>query len=144
MLVHDKVEYPFIAAFHADMHAYQDIRLQLEGESGRINGRFAELDWTPILYIHKQYERSVLAALFRTAHVGQCIPPMLNVAVVMAYSPPSLKYPVLLGIVQQRFGFAAGFREHGDLRPPTHHSHSAIETDLADLLRCEGDNRRRV
>lgn len=58
----------------ADMHAYQDIRLQLEGESGRINGRFAELDWTPILYIHKQYERSVLAALFRTAHVGYVTP----------------------------------------------------------------------
>ncbi|WP_233850686.1 alpha,alpha-trehalose-phosphate synthase (UDP-forming) [Paraburkholderia sp. HD33-4] len=58
----------------ADLHAYQDIRLQLEGESGRINGRFAELDWTPILYIHKQYERSVLAALFRTAHVGYVTP----------------------------------------------------------------------
>ncbi|WP_144108745.1 alpha,alpha-trehalose-phosphate synthase (UDP-forming) [Paraburkholderia sp. BCC1886] len=58
----------------ADLNTYQDIRLQLEGESGRINGRFAELDWTPILYIHKQYERSVLAALFRTAHVGYVTP----------------------------------------------------------------------
>ncbi|WP_246641669.1 alpha,alpha-trehalose-phosphate synthase (UDP-forming) [Paraburkholderia edwinii] len=58
----------------ADMHAYQEIRLQLEGESGRINGRYAELDWTPILYIHRQYERSVLAALFRTAHVGYVTP----------------------------------------------------------------------
>ncbi len=56
------------------LHAYQDIRLQLEGESGRINGRFAELDWTPILYIHRQYERPVLAALFRTAHVGYVTP----------------------------------------------------------------------
>jgi trehalose 6-phosphate synthase len=58
----------------ADLNAYQDIRLQLEGESGRINGRFAELDWAPILYIHRQYERSVLAALFRTAHVGFVTP----------------------------------------------------------------------
>jgi trehalose 6-phosphate synthase len=58
----------------ADLHAYQDIRLQLEGESGRINGRFAELDWAPILYIHRQYERPVLAALFRTAHVGYVTP----------------------------------------------------------------------
>ncbi|TKC83806.1 alpha,alpha-trehalose-phosphate synthase (UDP-forming) [Trinickia terrae] len=58
----------------ADMHAYQDIRLQLEGESGRINGRFAELDWTPIRYIHRQYERQVLAALFRESHVGYVTP----------------------------------------------------------------------
>ncbi len=58
----------------ADLHAYQDIRLQLEGESGRINGRFAELDWTPVRYIHRQYERSVLAALFRASHVGYVTP----------------------------------------------------------------------
>jgi trehalose 6-phosphate synthase len=58
----------------ADMHAYQEIRLQLEGESGRINGRFAELDWTPIRYIHRQYERQVLAALFRESQVGYVTP----------------------------------------------------------------------
>jgi trehalose 6-phosphate synthase len=58
----------------ADMHAYQDIRLRLEAESGRINGRFAEFDWTPIRYIHRQYERPVLAALFRQSHVGYVTP----------------------------------------------------------------------
>jgi trehalose 6-phosphate synthase len=58
----------------ADMDTYRDIRLQLEAESGRINGRFAELDWTPIRYIHRQYERPVLAALFRAAHVGFVTP----------------------------------------------------------------------
>ncbi|SDD55929.1 alpha,alpha-trehalose-phosphate synthase (UDP-forming) [Paraburkholderia lycopersici] len=58
----------------ADLHAYQDIRLRLEAESGRINGRYAELDWTPIWYIHRQYERAVLAALFRASHVGYVTP----------------------------------------------------------------------
>ena len=58
----------------ADMDAYHDIRSQLEAESGRINGRYAELDWTPIRYIHRQYERSVLAALFRESHVGFVTP----------------------------------------------------------------------
>ena len=58
----------------ADLHAYQDIRLRLEAESGRINGRYAELDWTPIWYIHRQYERSVLAALFRASNVGYVTP----------------------------------------------------------------------
>jgi trehalose 6-phosphate synthase len=58
----------------ADMESYKDIRLQLEAESGRINGRYAELDWTPIRYIHRQYERNVLAALFRASHVGLVTP----------------------------------------------------------------------
>ncbi|SAL05342.1 alpha,alpha-trehalose-phosphate synthase [Caballeronia calidae] len=58
----------------SDVDAYRDIRLQLEAESGRINGRYAELDWTPIRYIHRQYERPVLAALFREAHVGLVTP----------------------------------------------------------------------
>jgi trehalose 6-phosphate synthase len=57
-----------------DVDAYRDIRLQLEAESGRINGKYAELDWTPIRYIHRQYERPVLAALFREAHVGLVTP----------------------------------------------------------------------
>ncbi|HDR9245916.1 alpha,alpha-trehalose-phosphate synthase (UDP-forming) [Burkholderia vietnamiensis] len=58
----------------ADLRAYQDIRLQLEAESGRINGRYAELDWAPILYIHRQYDRQVLAALYRLARVGFVTP----------------------------------------------------------------------
>ncbi len=58
----------------ADLRAYQDICLQLDAESGRINGRFAELDWTPILYIHRQYDRPVLAALYRLARIGYVTP----------------------------------------------------------------------
>ncbi|CAB3795016.1 Trehalose-6-phosphate synthase [Paraburkholderia caffeinitolerans] len=71
----NKVSFAQIAPpTRADLHAYQDIRLRLEAESGRINGRFAELDWTPIWYIHRQYERAVLAALFRASHVGYVTP----------------------------------------------------------------------
>jgi trehalose 6-phosphate synthase len=58
----------------ADIQSYQQIRLQLEAESGRINGRFAEMDWTPIRYLHRQYERAVLASLFREAQVGFVTP----------------------------------------------------------------------
>lgn len=58
----------------SDIQSYQQIRLQLEAESGRINGRFAEMDWTPIRYLHRQYERAVLASLFREAHVGYVTP----------------------------------------------------------------------
>jgi trehalose 6-phosphate synthase len=74
-LHHGSVSFVQIAPpTRADMHAYQHIRLQLEAEAGRINGKFAELDWTPIRYLHRQYERAVLAALFRLADVGLVTP----------------------------------------------------------------------
>ncbi|MGN4074781.1 alpha,alpha-trehalose-phosphate synthase (UDP-forming), partial [Burkholderia gladioli] len=54
----------------SDVQTYQRIRQTLEGEAGRINGRFAQLDWTPIQYLNRKYERNLLMALFRHAHVG--------------------------------------------------------------------------
>lgn len=58
----------------SDVQTYQRIRHQLEGESGRINGRFAQLDWTPINYLNRKYERNLLMALLRVARVGYVTP----------------------------------------------------------------------
>ena len=58
----------------SDIHSYQQVRQQLEAEAGRINGRFAELDWTPIRYLYRQYERPLLASLFRASDVGYVTP----------------------------------------------------------------------
>ncbi|WP_186087793.1 alpha,alpha-trehalose-phosphate synthase (UDP-forming) [Burkholderia gladioli] len=58
----------------SDVQTYQRIRQTLEGEAGRIDGRFAQLDWTPIQYLNRKYERNLLMALFRHAHVGYVTP----------------------------------------------------------------------
>ncbi|KAF1024405.1 MAG: Trehalose-6-phosphate synthase [Burkholderia plantarii] len=58
----------------SDVQTYQRIRQTLEREAGRINGRFAQLDWTPIQYLNRKYERNLLMALFRHAHVGYVTP----------------------------------------------------------------------
>lgn len=58
----------------SDVTTYQTIRLALEAQAGRINGRFAGISWTPIHYIHRQYDRAVLASLFRAAEVGLVTP----------------------------------------------------------------------
>ncbi|MGI4855957.1 MAG: alpha,alpha-trehalose-phosphate synthase (UDP-forming) [Janthinobacterium lividum] len=58
----------------ADVDAYQNMRDALESEAGRINGRYGEMHWTPIRYIHRQYGRPVLASVFRAAHVGYVTP----------------------------------------------------------------------
>ncbi|RBL65444.1 alpha,alpha-trehalose-phosphate synthase, partial [Pseudomonas sp. MWU13-2625] len=58
----------------SDVKTYQDIRETLEGEAGRINGRFSQLDWTPIQYLNRKYERNLLMAFFRLPQVGYVTP----------------------------------------------------------------------
>ncbi len=57
-----------------DVPAYQEIRDELERLSGSINGRHAELDWTPIRYIHRGLPRDQLAVLYRVARGGLVTP----------------------------------------------------------------------
>lgn len=52
-----------------DVEAYQQIRDELEGLAGSINGAFGDIDWVPILYIHRTVPRDVLAGLFRCSRV---------------------------------------------------------------------------
>ncbi|WP_245155638.1 alpha,alpha-trehalose-phosphate synthase (UDP-forming) [Paracoccus ravus] len=49
------------------VRAYQDITRELEEIAGHVNGAFAELDWTPIRYIHRAVPRAELARLYRKA-----------------------------------------------------------------------------
>ena len=50
-----------------DIETYQQIRRELEGEAGRINGRFAEVDWVPLRYLNKSFPRNVLMPLYAEA-----------------------------------------------------------------------------
>jgi trehalose 6-phosphate synthase len=58
----------------ADLRAYADIRRSLEQAAGRINGRFAETDWTPIRYLNRNYSHEVLMGILRRADVGVVTP----------------------------------------------------------------------
>jgi trehalose 6-phosphate synthase len=54
--------------------AYADIRRELETLSGRINGRYGELDWVPIQYIHRSTPRKMLVDVFRNSRIGFVTP----------------------------------------------------------------------
>jgi trehalose 6-phosphate synthase len=72
---HRRVEYLQIAPpSRSDVEAYQAIRRELEGEAGRINGRFAELDWTPLRYLNRSFPRRQLMPLYAAAQVGLVTP----------------------------------------------------------------------
>ncbi len=57
-----------------EVEAYANIRVELEGLSGAINGEFGDFDWTPLRYIHRSVPRNTLAALFRGCEVGLVTP----------------------------------------------------------------------
>ena len=57
-----------------DVDAYADIREELERLSGAINGAYADFNWTPIRYIHRNIPRATLAGLLRGSMVGLVTP----------------------------------------------------------------------
>jgi len=58
----------------SDVAEYQDIRAELEGLSGGINGEFANYDWTPIRYLNQAFSRRALAGIYRASRVGLVTP----------------------------------------------------------------------
>jgi len=56
------------------IRTYAEIREDLERISGHINGRFAELDWMPVRYLNRGYDRNSLMAILRMARVGLVTP----------------------------------------------------------------------
>jgi trehalose 6-phosphate synthase len=56
------------------LNAYGDIGKALDAVSGRINGRFATINWTPIRYLKRSYGRDHIAGLYRASRVGLVTP----------------------------------------------------------------------
>jgi trehalose 6-phosphate synthase len=62
----NRVSYLQIAPHsRGDIREYAEIRQQLEQASGRTNGRFADLDWTPIRYLNRNFPHDVLMGFMR-------------------------------------------------------------------------------
>ncbi|MCW5223386.1 alpha,alpha-trehalose-phosphate synthase (UDP-forming) [Verminephrobacter aporrectodeae] len=57
-----------------NVHAYTDLRQELEGLCGAVNGDYGELDWMPLRYIHRMVARKRVPGLCRAAAVGLVTP----------------------------------------------------------------------
>ena len=53
---------------------YKELRQSLDRLAGRINGDYGDLDWIPLRYLARSYDREELAGLFRIARVGLVTP----------------------------------------------------------------------
>ena len=56
------------------VNAYADLRTELEGLCGAVNGDFGDLDWMPLRYIHRTVARKRVPGLCRAAAVGLVTP----------------------------------------------------------------------
>jgi trehalose 6-phosphate synthase len=57
-----------------DVGAYDNLRRQMDGLCGAINGDHGELDWMPMRYIHRNIARKRLPGLYRASHVALVTP----------------------------------------------------------------------
>ncbi len=72
---HAKVVFMQIAPpSRGDIEVYREIRRELEAEAGRINGRFAEVDWMPLRYLNRGFARGALMPLYAEARLGLVTP----------------------------------------------------------------------
>jgi len=58
----------------SELDAYVDLRAELEGLAGNLNGRFSTLDWTPIQIMTTGFTRRALAGIYRAARVCMVTP----------------------------------------------------------------------
>ncbi len=58
----------------SDVLAYSEIRAALEQTAGRLNGRFAEADWTPVRYLNRNFSHATLMGLLRASQVALVTP----------------------------------------------------------------------
>jgi trehalose 6-phosphate synthase len=57
-----------------EVDEYRKLRAELDRLAGRINGRFSELDWTPLRYSTRPAPRATLAGLYRIGRIGVVTP----------------------------------------------------------------------
>ena len=68
--VHGHISFTQIAPpSRSVVEGYQQLRQQLDELSGRINGDYGDLDWIPIRYLARGYDRDAIAGLYRAAKV---------------------------------------------------------------------------
>jgi trehalose 6-phosphate synthase len=67
---HRRVTYVQIAPLgRQKVKAYVRIRDALEQSAGRTNGHYADVDWTPIRYLNRNFPHATLMGFFRVARV---------------------------------------------------------------------------
>ena len=58
----------------SEVTPYQVLRRDIEHAAGHVNGKYSELDWTPIRFVVRSISRTALAGIYRASRVGLVTP----------------------------------------------------------------------
>jgi trehalose 6-phosphate synthase len=57
-----------------DIPEYEQMYEKVSSQIGQINGRFGEIDWVPLRYVNRNYQREAIAGMLARADVGLVTP----------------------------------------------------------------------
>jgi trehalose 6-phosphate synthase len=124
----------------AELDAYVDIRRQLDGLTGHVNGRFADLDWTPIRFLTKSFPRRALAGIYRASRVG-LVTPLRDGMNLVAKEYVAAQRPEDPGVlVLSRFAGAAEQMQEAVIVNP--HSDEEVAAGLQTAITMSLEERR--
>jgi trehalose 6-phosphate synthase len=105
---HGEVDFLQIAPVsRGEIKAYRDFRRELERKAAHINGRYAQVDWTPVRYLNRALPRRTLAGFYRASRIG-LVTPMRDGMNLVAKEYVAAQDPQDLGVlVLSRFAGAA-------------------------------------
>ncbi|MCM0018474.1 MAG: trehalose-6-phosphate synthase [Tagaea sp.] len=70
-----RVQYLQIAPVsRGEVANYRALRREIDAMTGRLNGKYGRVDWTPMRYVTRGHPRKALAAYYRQARVGLVTP----------------------------------------------------------------------
>jgi len=125
-----------------EVEHYRHVREKLNEMAGRINGMFAEVDWTPIRYVNRGYGRDELTALYRAAKVG-LVTPLRDGMNLVAKEYVAAQDPEDPGVlVLSRFAGAAAQMQEALLVNPYAHEEVADTVHKALTMPLEERKRR--
>jgi trehalose 6-phosphate synthase len=58
----------------SEVPEYARMQRELAEEVGRVNGRFGDVDWTPLRYVNKAMNHASIAGLYRMSRIGLVTP----------------------------------------------------------------------
>ena len=124
----------------SDIKQYGDIEAEVTGLIGKVNGQFGDAAWTPIRYVNRSYSRTVLAGLYRSAHVAM-VTPLRDGMNLVAKEYLAAQDPDDPGVlVLSQFAGAAKELDHALIVNP--HETDAVAAALKRALEMPLDERR--
>lgn len=123
-----------------DVGEYQALKRNLDRQTGKINGKFAEFDWVPLRYMTRGLPRNTLAGFYRAAAVG-LVTPLRDGMNLVAKEYIAAQEPLDPGVlILSRFAGAAAHMSEAIIVNP--YDPGEVAEAINDALVMPGDERR--